>query len=104
MAERIYTDRIYGTIEAIANERVVTADDFVTFVGLSNWLVIDAEDLPREDRNADNFAEDAVCKFTIRRVFVEAGKVEVIYFTRSHPEGIAMHLDADELAIRIEAS
>lgn len=99
---------MYDRIVGIAEKRVVVADDFA--IGESNWLLIDHDDIPREDREA-RFGEGirmrhsgVITRFEIRRIFSGAGKVEILVYFPSHPGGIVMHLDADELALRIEAS
>lgn len=90
-----------GTIVHIANERVVTAEDFEPFVGRHNWLTIDADDMPVKW----DLPGDRVCKFTLRRIFPEKNAVEILVnLDDLVPGGTAMYLDADELAIRMEDS
>ena len=101
----------YNSIVSIANERVVTTDDFAPFlsaeVGLmseanrawTSWLLLDAGDLP------DNDHDECVTEFFVRRIgfngFVQIGA----YYGRGiHRTWVAIWMQADELAIRMEAS
>ena len=103
----------YEHIVGIANERVVTADDFRPFVGHRNWAVIDGEDLPVCDRTyhpntahdgeGGYIAEQAICEIVIRQI-LNNNRVGIVLHTAAYPNGWLMHIDADELAIRIEAS
>jgi len=99
---------MYAHIIAIANKRLVTANDFEPYIGCHNWLTMDNDSLPEQDRvQVGNLTMDSVCEFSIRRVFLDngaGGTVEILYYTNSHPGGIAYHLSADELAIRMEDS
>ena len=98
----------FNTIVAAANERVVTAADFTPFVGAKNWLTIDSDDMPMSfwARNMDvGIRCDAVCEFTLRRVWTDSNTVEILAkIDDLVPDGTLMHLPADELAIRMEDS
>lgn len=92
--------RFYATIATITTERPATAEDFVPFVGCTNWALIDGfepdEALGKTER---------IVEVKIRRIFAEKNAVEVLAKIHdSVPDGTLMHFDADELAIRIEAT
>lgn len=94
----------FNTIIRKAHERVVNSADFEEFVGCENWLLMDRADM-HFDWIARNDGDDQiVAKFWLRRVF-DNGKVEIIADIGA-PLGdwVAMHIDADELAIRMDAS
>jgi hypothetical protein len=87
-------EEFFDTIIGKANSGIVTADDFRRFIGCTNWMM----------------ADDEVCKFIVRRVF-DNGRVEIIVgmgpnyrIFKSIYNGVAWHIDADELAIRMEAA
>jgi len=96
---------MFNHIIAIANERVVNGADFLPFEtidgkGPHNWLTLDAGDLPYPDDS-----EACVAEFFVRRIFdnniVEIG---AYYGHGIHRTWVAIHMDADELAIRMEDS
>lgn len=93
----------FDTIVRIAHERPVTAGDFHDFVGCNNWLLMDRTDMHFDwrERNDD---DQIITAFWLRRVF-DSGKVEIVADIGA-PLGdwVAMHIDADELAIRMDAS
>jgi hypothetical protein len=92
--------KFYDRIIAAANEGVVTAAHFAPFVGVENWLLVDAKDLPKTgDPEADQC--DGLCAFKVRRIFWQQNFVEIVLTDLGD---IAMHLPADELAIRMEAA
>lgn len=92
---------MYDAIVALAEDGPVRANHFSWFVGRRNWLTIDGIDVPTEDRDAGNDI-GYVCEFEVARIFADSNTVRILVFFRSHPNGIAMDFDADELAIRIE--
>jgi hypothetical protein len=98
----------FNTIVATAMDRPVTAADFAPFVGAKNWLTVDSDNMPLSfwARNMDvGIRCDAVCEFTLRRVFTDNNGVEILVkIDDLVPDGTLMHLDADELAIRMEDS
>lgn len=88
----------FDTIIRKAHERVITSADFAEFVGCHNWLLMDCGD------------GDMIVEFILRRVF-DDGKVEILVaigqnyeITRNVENGVAWHIDADELALRMDAS
>lgn len=82
----------------LANKRVVMASDFHPFIGAENWLLMDACDLPDDD-------EDMICAFKIRAADSRQNAVAILVKIHDTvPDGTLMWLDADELAIRMEAS
>lgn len=92
--------KFYDHIIAAANEGVVTAAHFTPFIGVENWLLVDADDLPKTgDPEADQ--SDGICAFKVRRIFYLKNVVEIAL---TDMNDMAMRLPADELAIRMEAA
>lgn len=108
---------MYEAITAIANQRVVTASDFAPYVckweapsqygpPISSFATFDADAYPVR---YDDEQGEVVGEFFIRRIFedsnqVEVGLVYVPYRGIGTITYVAVHMDADELAIRIEDS
>jgi hypothetical protein len=87
-----------NTIIRFACERVITTADFEDFVGCRNWLLVDCGD------------GDCICEFIVRRI-IDNGQIEILVglgqnyaVTRNVENGVSWHIDADELAIRMEAA
>ena len=95
----------FNTIIRKAHERVVTADDFRDFVGCHNWLLMEFENMSQSYRNHPMHPKcDVVTGFTLKRVF-DNGNVEIIVdIGEPYHGGTVMHIPADELAIRMDAS
>ena len=90
----------FNTIVRKAHERPVNTADFEEFIGCQNWLLIEDPE----------HGDEIVCEFVVRRVF-DNGRVEILvgygqnYMVDYNVNnGVAMHIDADELAIRMDAS
>lgn len=87
-------------IISIANFRVVTAADFKPFIGQSQWLTIDANDLPMVDGIE---AVDAICKFTVDYIDIKRDTVAILVNMGDKRQSVVrLSLPADELAIRME--
>lgn len=100
---------MYEHITAIANERVVTGDDFRPLIGQSNWLTMDADDIPANQRcDRENLLAMSgidvgyVCSFTVKAVTPDDSVLIAVNIDDLVPGGTHMWMDADELAIRIE--
>ena len=84
----------YESIVEAVNIGPVVATDFAGTEGARNWALLD-DDAPMGR---------GIYEIEIRRIFAVSNVVEVLSFDRTHPGGVAMRFDADELALRIEAS
>jgi hypothetical protein len=109
---------MYEAITAIANERVVTADDFEPFVcewdapsqfdpPITGFATFDAADFPASEIVGKCLPNSEVIgQFFIRRILdattVEVGLIYVPYRGTGMLTYVGRHIDADELAIRIE--
>lgn len=96
----------FDTIIRKAHERPVTAADFEEFIGCRNWLLVDFEDMSQTWRKFYHHEPvDVVCEFTLRRVFLDRNKVDILVdIGEPFHGGTSCHIDADELAIRMDAS
>lgn len=81
----------YESVQALVNERPATAEDFVNTVGASQYALLDPD--------GDG---EAIYQIRVNRICAD-GKIEVIVIERTRMHRIRT-LDADELALRIEAS
>lgn len=102
---------MFETIIRIAHERPVTADDFQPFVHCRNWMLY-GEDNPDD---ATYVYDEAIYEFYLVRILngnkvailiphPHATAIELRAFNDDPRTGVLMHLDADELAIRMDAS
>jgi hypothetical protein len=90
--------RFFEHIVKLANKGVVSALDFTIFIGCENWLLMDAEDIK-------DCVDDAICAFKVRAVDTRWNMVAIIVkIDDLVPDGNLMWMNADELAIRMEAS
>lgn len=99
-------DNFYNRIITVANMGVVTAADFVPFIGQTEFLTLERSDMSVhwQRTNPDKFnCGGVVTKFTVRRVFADSNVVEIMAdIGEPFHAGTLMHLNADELAIRME--
>jgi hypothetical protein len=96
---------MFTEIVAIANERPVTLDDWEPFVGQTNHLSFEKSE-PRGDVSGYPDADilsGVVWEFRVVNVLPLCGKVAI---TVKHEDGWnePIHMDPDELAIRMEES
>lgn len=84
-----------------AHERPLTTDDFKPFIGCHNWMVVDGDDFPLGSRFRDG---GAVCKFKLVRPLNNNMVAILVHIDDLVPGGTLQHIDADELAIRMDAS
>ena len=85
----------YESVVEAVMEGPVQASDFWGTEGATNWILLDDGDAP---------SGRGIYSMRILRIFADTNKVRILIFDREHPLGIAMDLDADELALRIEAT
>jgi hypothetical protein len=93
----------YETLVAECEKGPVTAEFFRPFIGYRNVILVEAGDLPG-DIDKD-FAGITPC--FIRRVDIKSNKVQIgaMYHTLpNYMTWVAIWYDADELALRIEAT
>ena len=96
----------FDTIVEIANERVVTAADFVPFVGRENWLTIDNEYVPAEARDPHEkllAMSGILVGYVYGFTLIDANTTENMCGINIDGLGVVW-MDADELAIRMEDS
>lgn len=107
------SEYFYNTIMRLANERTITPDDFSDFVGQTAFLLLDYSDMHYDfkakirSRNPLSEGASVTCEFSVRRTFGDEGKnmVEIIADVGQRTgDWVLMHLDADELAIRMDAA
>ena len=90
----------FDTIVTIANERVVTADDFKPFVGRSNWLSFDRSEPLGAD--CEPFCAGIVYGF---RLLGTLAHMNIVTIDIDCGDRIRrMQMTPDELAIRMEDS
>lgn len=92
----------FTTIVDIAHERVVTAADFEPFIGQENWLAFSRGEERGSD--CDEFCSGVVWNFRLDGIAAFGDNKVVITLLHPDEDIEVLVMDADELAIRIDAS
>lgn len=97
---------MFNEIVALMNERVITAADWRSFIGQTNWLTFErAEPLGASVLVGEpSYVTGAVYEFKLTRIFTDTNKVRINVALSGDDHFISMLIDADELAIRMEDS